>query len=270
MMDDAQFRKRYGPWAIVTGASQGTGRAYARQLAAKGISVILIARRSDPLDELAREIRAEFGAGCVFAAIDIAKPDATQRIIAAAGDREIGLVVFNGGADGNGSHFLDGDIERWRELVTMNVTTTIECCHHFGRAMRERGRGGLLMVNSFACYGGSQFLACYTGSKAFMLCFAESLWTELQPEGVDVLTIPMGMTDTPAFTSFLEERGLPLPPGLAPAEEVATYALANLAKGPVQNWGMAESDSGFVPQSAADRRARILEVNAYTISVFGE
>ena len=80
----------------------------------------------------------------------------------------------------------------------------------------------------------------------------------------------MGMTDTPAFIAFLDERGLAPPPGTAPAEEVAAYALANLANGPVQNWGMAETESGFVPQSAADRRARILEVNAYTVSVFGE
>jgi short-subunit dehydrogenase len=269
-MDDAQFRDRYGRWAIVTGASQGTGRAYARQLAAKGLSVILIARRVEPLEELASEIRAESGVECVTAAIDISRSDATQQIIGAAGEREIGLVVFNAGADGNGSRFLDADIESWRQLVTMNVTTTIECCHHFGRAMRQRRRGGLLLVNSFACYGGSQFLACYTGSKAFMLCFAESLWSELQPDGVDVLTMPMGMTDTPAFKGFLEERGLPLPAGAAPAEEVAAYALANLANGPVQNWGMDETESGFVPQSAADRRARILDVNAYTVSVFGE
>ena len=269
-MDDAGFRTRYGPWAVITGASQGTGRAYARQLAGKGLSLVLVARRAEPLAELAREIGEESGVECVTASIDASETDATRRIIGAVGDREVGLFIANAGADGHGSRFLDGDIDDWRRLVTLNVTTTIEACHYFGRQMRDRGRGGLLLANSFACYGGSNFLACYTGSKAFMLCFAESLWSELRPHGVDVLTIAMGMTDTPSFNAFLKSRGLPQPPGMAPAEEVAAFALANLTNGPVQNWGMGEEESGFVPQSAASRRARVLEVNAFTVSVFGE
>jgi short-subunit dehydrogenase len=269
-MADPAFKERYGPWAVITGASQGTGQAYARQLAAKGLSLVLVARRPEPLAALAEEIRSETGVECIIASIDLGLPDAAQRIVAAVGDREVGLFVANAGADTNGARFLDNDLGAWRSLVTMNVMTTMACCHHFGGKMRERGRGGLLLANSYAGYGGGEFMACYTGSKAFLLCFAESLWSELRPHGVDVLTLAMGMTDTPAFNALLEENGLPQPEGVAAPDAVAAFALANLANGPVQNWGMDETESGFVPQSAADRRARILATNAVTAGIFGE
>lgn len=265
------FAEQYGPWALIAGASEGTGRAYAHMLAEKGLSLILIARRQAPLDQVAQEISARFGVDCVTASIDLGQPDAAARVFEAAGDREVGLYVSNAGADPNGSRFLDKDVEAWRSLVTHNVLTTMLCSHYFAGKMRDRGRGGLLLVNSYACYGGGQFMACYTASKAFDLNFAESLWSELKPHGVDVLSLVMGMTDTPAFNALLQEKGLPPPPGVASAEAVAAFGLANLANGPVQNWGAPEAVAlGGGIGSAAERRDRIRMIDAGSRNVFGD
>jgi short-subunit dehydrogenase len=214
--------------------------------------------------------RHESGTECITASVDLAAPDAMDRIIKAVGPREVGLYVGNAGSDTNGSRFLDRGIDVWLDLVRRNVLNTMQACHHFGGSMRERGHGGLLLVNSYACYGGGNFMAAYTASKAFELCFAESLWSELKPHGVDVLTLVLGATDTPALNTLLAEKGMPLPPGTASPDAVATLGLTKLAHGPVQNWGRAEDEAGSAPSSAAARRARVLGVNESSKAVFGE
>src|SRR5689334_14446141 len=111
------FAEKYGPWAIVAGASEGTGREFARQLAGKRLNLILVARRDGPLKELAEEIRAESGVDCITASVDLARPDACERIVEAVGGREVGLYVNNAGADPNGSRFLDKDVQAWVDLA---------------------------------------------------------------------------------------------------------------------------------------------------------
>ena len=136
--------------------------------------------------------------------------------------------------------------------------------------MRERGRGGILLVGSGACYGGASFMAVYSGSKAFDLCFGEGLWAELKPHGVDVLSLILGRTDTPALRQTLAAKGLPVPPGLASPEEVAEQGLARLAQGPVHNWGQEDDVAGYASNSPATRRARIIAIDAATKDIFGD
>lgn len=264
------FDERYGPWAVIAGASEGTGRAYARKVAARGVKCILIARRAAPLDALAAEIRAESGVECATATIDLGAPDATAKIRAAVGEREVGLFISNAGADPNGAYFLERDLATWTGLVQRNVVTMMECCHHFAAPMRDRGKGGLLLVNSGACYGGSPHMAAYTASKAFMLCFAESLWGEIRAYGVDVLTLVMHMTDTPALRTLLAEKKLPMPPNAASAEDVAEVGLARLPHGPVHNWNLDDDVAGYAITSASDRRKRVLALAQASAHVFGK
>ena len=264
------FAERYGPWAVIAGASEGTGRAFARKIAANGVPCILIARREAPLAALAAEIQLESGLTCVTAAIDLTSPDASEQILAAVGDREVGLFVSNAGADTNGARFLDRDLGVWLDHVRLNVITTMSCCHHFGKLMRTRGKGGLLLVSSGACYGGASFMAAYSASKAFVLNFGESLWAELRPHGVDVLNLILGRTDTPAFRKLLAEKGMPVPPGLASPDDVAEVGLTRLPNGPIQNWGLADDVAGYAPSSAAARRSRILAIDVASKQVFGD
>jgi len=263
------FANRYGPWAIVAGASEGTGRAFARQIAASGVSCLLFARREGPLVELASEIRAEYGVECVTAAIDLSAPDAFDRIIAAVGSREVGLYVANAGADPNGTLFLDRDVKAWTNLVQVNVMTKVLCCHHFGGRMRAREKGGLLLLNSGACYGGSSYLTTYSASKAFVLNFAEGLWSELKPHGVDVLTLVMGQTDTPAFRKYMAEHGMPFPENAASPDEVARVGLARLPHGPIRNWGLEDEEAGYAGTSADARRAKVVATDAMMRQMLG-
>jgi len=263
MSESSAFAEKYGPWAIVAGASEGVGRELARNVAAKGLNCILIARREKPLVELAELIRAESGVECIPASIDLMKPDAFDRILATVGAREVGLYIGNAGADTNASHFLDREIEAWVDLVNLDVLTTMRCCHHFGGLMRERRRGGLLLVGSGAAYGGGPFMATYSGAKAFELCFGEGLWAELRPFGVDVLCLELVMTDTPALRKLLAEKGQPLPSRMASPAHVAEVGLARLPLGPVYNWGP------FARYRAGWRRTRVRVVAALSKKVFG-
>lgn len=262
------FAERYGPWAVIAGASEGTGRAFALQLAAQGMHCVLLARRSAPLAALADEIRAQNRVECVTAAIDLAASDASEQIMTIVGAREVGLFVANAGADPNGAAFLDLDLQSWLALAQRNATTTMQCCHHFGSAMRTRGRGGLLLVNSGACYGGASSMAVYAASKAFVLCFGEALWAELRPHGVDVLNLVLGRTDTPEFRRLLAEKGMPVPDNIASSNEVARIGLQRLPHGPVYNWGQADDAAGFAPNSAAARRERIVMIDRISQQIF--
>jgi short-subunit dehydrogenase len=234
---DRDFKQHYGPWAVVSGASEGTGRTLAREIAARGIPSILIARRQAPLTALVDEIRRETGIECVAATIDLSQPDAFDRLREVVDGREIGLFVSNAGADPNGSHFLDRDVQTWLQLVNRNLLTGLRCCHYFGGLMRERRRGGLLLVGSGAAYGGGSFMATYSGAKAFDLCFSESLWEELRPFDVDVLHMLLTTTDTPEFRRLLAEKGKRPPRGLADPAAVARIGLNHLQRGPLYNWG---------------------------------
>jgi uncharacterized protein len=263
------FIERYGPWAVIAGASEGTGREFARQVAAQGVNCILIARREAPLQALAAQLRAESGVDCIAASIDLAAPDAFDRIAQVAGEREIGLYISNAGADPNGAYFLDKEADAWVDLVNRNILTSLRCCHYFGRQMRARGRGGILLVGSGACYGSGPNLATYSGVKAFDLCFAEGLWAELAPHGVDVLFLAMSTTDTPALRTLLAEKGVPPPPNLASPDEVARQGLERLPHGPVSNWAQQDDEVGFATNSAAQRRARVNMIAQASKSVFG-
>lgn len=264
------FAQKYGPWALVAGASEGTGRAFARKIAARGVRCILIARREQPLAALAEEIRSETGLDSVTASVDLAAPNAMQSILAAVGDREVGLYISNAGSDPNGAKFLDREVETWLILIRRNVMTVTQCCHHFGALMRARGRGGILLVNSGAAWGGGGHLAAYSASKAFNLCLAESLWSELRPFGVDVLNLLLGITDTPEFHRLMGEMGLPLPPMASP-DDAAEVGLAHLADGPSYDW---REETGTLGQdigaSAAVRRARVLAIDEHSKHVFGD
>ncbi len=250
------FAAKYGPWALIAGASDGVGLAFARSLAREGLKLILVARNQGKLDAAASELRA-LGTECVTVSADMSLPDGADQAIAAAGDREVGLVITNCGADSVNAKFLDADLAAWQGLATMNVSTKMKFAHHYGRQMRDRGRGGMILVNSGACYSGMFGLATYCGSKAFVLNFAEGLWAELRHHSVDVLTMVLGQTDTPSYRATLAKSGQPLPEKWADPADVAETALRQLSHGPIYNWGQGNDVAGYAPNSPDDRRARI-------------
>jgi uncharacterized protein len=131
---------KYGPWALITGASEGTGAEFALRLADEGIASVLVARREAPLADLAAQLRAK-GVEAVTATADLSAPDAAAQIMAAVGGREIGLFIANAGADTNSSLFLDNDLAKWEQLINLNILTTMRLTHLGGRECGRVGAG---------------------------------------------------------------------------------------------------------------------------------
>jgi short-subunit dehydrogenase len=219
------FADRYGPWALVAGASEGVGASVARQLGERGVNVVLVARRPDPLAAAAAAVATETRT----VALDLAAADATEALVAATADLEVGLLVYNAGADPNMSRFLDRPAAVWQALVARNCTTVLGVTHHFASRMAARGHGGIVLVTSGAAWAGGSHLAVYGATKAFDLMLAESLWAELAPVGVDVLAMVLGATDTPAFRRLVGDREVG---DLADPDDVARDLLDNLPHGP--------------------------------------
>jgi short-subunit dehydrogenase len=247
----SEFAKRYGPWAIVAGASDGTGAEFAEQLAARGVNTVLVARRRPLLDELAERLPNESR----VVVLDLSTPDAGQRLAEATADLDIGLLVYNAGADQHSTPFLSQPIEDLRALVRRNCLTVLDACYDVGSRLVARGRGGLLLLSSGAAWCGGAHIAAYGGTKAFDLVLAEALWAEWKPLGVDVLAMVLGATDTPSLQRVVAETGHTYGELAQPAD-VVRDALDHLSDGPTWICGMPDP-LGASPFGALPRRQAV-------------
>lgn len=231
------FSDRYGPWALVLGASEGVGSAFVEALAAQGLNVVLVSRRQGPLDEVAGKARADYGVETRVIAMDLSIGDAMQTLCTQVDDLAIGFLVNCAGGDTGNEHFLDRELAEDEAMLFRNCTLLMRVCHHFGGKMVARGRGGIVNLSSGAAVAGTAGLATYAGTKAFDLLFSEALWGELQPKGVDVICLMLADTDTPTLRRQMKMRGRlssldEVPTGSTPAHVVAEEALRYLGKGP--------------------------------------
>ena len=144
------FAEKYGPWAVIAGGSEGIGASFARKLAHQGINVVLLARKPEPLEEVAREIRAATKAQVRAASLDLTAPDLKQRLAELTGDIEVGMVVYNAGAENAMVPFLDRPLDQLMRVIGVNVIGTTTMLHHFAAPMRARRRGGIIVVGSMA------------------------------------------------------------------------------------------------------------------------
>ncbi|WP_082974410.1 SDR family oxidoreductase [Mycobacterium sp. E1715] len=229
--------RRYGPWAVIVGASDGCGALFAERLAQEGVNVALVARRRRVLDTVAEAIHERTGVKTRTLAIDLTEPDAAQSIIDATADLEVGMLVYCAGGDPNYQPFLANPVSRAEALLQRNCLVLMRLCHHFSGLMVDRGRGGIVNFTSGAALAGGRNMVAYGGTKAFDMLFTEGLWAELHDKGVDVLGLVLGMTDTPALRQLEFERGRlksvdEVPQGAVTAASVVDEAFANLGNGP--------------------------------------
>jgi uncharacterized protein len=231
------FASKYGPWALVAGASDGVGAAFAEGLAERGLNIVLLARRQALLDDVGAAIAARTGVETRTLAVDLAGRDATSAITAATNDLDIGFLVYCAGADPNFEPFLANPIETAEAMVHRNCVVPMQLCHHFAPAMVQRGRGGIVLFGSGAGLAGGPNMVAYGATKAFDMVFAEALWSELHDKGVDVLGLILGKTNTPALRRLEYSRGVlsseeQVPPDAASVEQVISEAFENLSNGP--------------------------------------
>ncbi|MEH6758580.1 MAG: SDR family NAD(P)-dependent oxidoreductase [Parasphingorhabdus sp.] len=253
-LDSVAFSAKYGPWAVIAGASEGTGECYARELAAMGINLVLVSRRLPALKALGEKLKAAHGIEYRAVAQDLTEQDAGLRIVEAADRLDVGLYISNAGADGFGSFFEDSTDAAHR-LVRMNISTLIDATNGFGKAFLERGKGGIIVMASGAGLGGQPNLVMYSATKAFELNFAESLWAEYHERGVDVIAIAAPIMRTPMLLRTVPE-GFDVSDVYDPAD-VTHNALAGLLAGePIQ---IVPDGPGQekLPQVLADRKDRL-------------
>jgi short-subunit dehydrogenase len=218
-----RFRHRYGPWAVVTGASSGMGRETALALAAADVGTVLVARRGSSLDEVATEVRRAGGDARVVV-VDLAAPDATARIAEETADLDIGLLVAAAGF-GALTPFTAGDRGVDRRMTTVNVGAVTDLAHVFAERLAARGRGGLVLFGSIVGRQGVPLQAHYAATKAYVHSLAEALAVELRPSGVDVLLVAPGPVDS----GFADAAGMRMGAAL-PARDVPGPVLAALGR----------------------------------------
>jgi hypothetical protein len=220
------FARRYGPWAVIAGASEGLGAAFADAIASRGVNVVLLARRKNALEDVAREVTKR-GVEARTVACDLADASFVTAMIEATRDIEIGLGVYNA-AYSFIAPLLERPIEDAMRVVDVNVRGPLRFVHALAPAMVTRGHGGVVLVSSLAGFQGGPRLAAYAASKAFNVVLAESLWAELRPRGVDVLVTCPGATRTPNYAKTTAKEA----PGALDASDVASRSLDALRSGP--------------------------------------
>ena len=256
---------QYGPWAVIAGGSEGVGASFADQLADAGINLVLIARKPGPLAETADAVRAK-GVEVRTLELDLLDPGALKAVRAVTDDVEVGLLIFNAGANSYGSEFVTADLDRVQGVIDLNITAQLALTHHFGALMKDRGRGGIVLVGSLAGYMGTADMSIYSAVKAFSRIFAEGLWLELREHGVHVLELILGVTRTPAMARAGLDFSLP---GLqvSEPEDVAREGLAHLADGPV--WIAGGNEAAAAKRSGMDRAELVSRAHAHHQRLMG-
>jgi short-subunit dehydrogenase len=250
------FADKYGPWAVVAGASEGLGAAFANDLAGRGLHLVLLARRAQALDDLAASLREKHGVEVRTAAVDLGEPDVLDRVRAAAAGLDVGLLVYNAAYSEIG-RFVDQDIAGKLKTLDVNCRAPLLLTDYFGRQMVARGRGGILLMSSLAGFQGSALVTVYAATKAFNTVLGEGLWDELRGRGVDVVPFVAGATTTPNFLKTAPRHGGKLGPPLMSAESVAREALLALGNGPRAVAGRANRLALFVMDRFLARRRRV-------------
>jgi hypothetical protein len=249
------FAARYGPWAVVAGASEGLGAAFARGLAARGLRVVLVARRGDALAEVAASLPTEARP----VALDLARADLADAIAAATADLDVGLVVYNAAYAPIGA-FADVPLADKLRVVDVNCRGPVTLAHEFAGRLLRRGRGGIVLMSSLTAFFGSPRLATYGATKAFNLALGEALWAELRPGGVDVLVCCAGATRTPGFDRQTGGAG----PRAMAADAVVDASLAALGRRPILVPGRVNRFAAWLLARALPRRAAVAIMGGQT------
>lgn len=219
--DARSLRTRYGPWAVVTGASSGIGREAAVQLAVAGLHLVLVARRTDPLEALAATLRERYGVNVTVAAADLADRTGAETVARATEQLDVGLLVAAAGY-GTSGDFLDADLPRELDMLEVNAAAPLILAHNFGQRFARRGRGGMVLLSSVVAFQGVPRSAHYAATKAYVQTFAEGLHAELTAHGIDVLAVAPG----PVHSGFADRAGMRMGRALQPTDVVTPALLA--------------------------------------------
>lgn len=257
------FKERYGRWAMIAGASEGLGVAFAHDLAARGLNLLLIARRAALLEEVARDVRTRHRVEARCLAIDLADPDLLGTLVEAMAGLEVGVVVYNAAFVPVGE-FADTDHSDLQRVARVNVLGPLTVLNAVLPPMRERGRGAVVLMSSLAGLQGTPRVTAYAATKAFNAILAEGIWAELRASGIDVVGCCAGAIRTPGYL-----RAVPGDrPGMLSSEVVARKTLDALGRGPRVVPGRLNRFSAQVIMRLLTRRAAVRLIAANTKDLY--
>src|ERR1700731_4447188 len=221
-------KKRFGPWALVTGASSGIGKEFARQIAASGINVVLVARRESLLDEVAQGLAKDFKVQYRNVVADLSQEGFLDKLAEATNDLDIGLVVSNPGT-GNPGGFLKLDRQLHQATLRLSTMAHLDITHHFGAKLAKRRRGGIILAGAMGAENGVPCMANDGAAKAYVHSLGEALHYEFKPQGVYVTVLAAGFTNTAVLEKFgLDPKTMPMRP--MSVEQCVSEALSGLLK----------------------------------------
>jgi uncharacterized protein len=197
-MNSVLNKEKFGPWALITGASSGLGKEFARQLAGQGFNLILTARRQPLLDGLAGDLVRQFSIQAKVVPVDLADEGFLSKLTSVTDPLDIGLVISNAGLPQPGE-YLKTSADELRKGVRVNVLAHLAITRYYGERLVKRGRGGIILVSALGSVKGIPFLANSAATKAFVYSLGQGLHIELGRSGVNVLVMSPGATDTPAM-----------------------------------------------------------------------
>lgn len=230
-----KFTETYGSLALVTGAAMGLGREFSRQCAARGLDLLLVDRDREGMNETVELISRESGVAIMSEVGDLSDRNFLQHVIEHAMKLDTGLLINNAGMSQVG-RFLDLDQEFLEQQALVNVVASLNLTRALAPSMVQKGKGGVIMVSSGSANTGTALSANYAGTKAWNLIFGESLWYELKPLGVDVLSVIVGATESPGWYGNNPDPRGPVQP--MKVEDTVREALDSLGRKPSVSPGL--------------------------------
>lgn len=250
------LKTKYGSTALIAGASEGIGAAFATFLAAEGFDLILIARRAEPLRRLADTLTGRYKVEINCMSCDLSDENAAGQVASSLEGKQIDIMVYNAALSHIGP-FIGHPAEEHDQAARVNMITPMNLVHYFGGKMAERGRGAIVMMSSMAGFQGSGYLATYAATKAFSRVLAESLWYEWKDTGVDIIACCAGATATPGYINSNPGKVSMLAPPVQSPEKVVSECFRRLGRKPSFISGRGNRFASILMQRILPRRMAV-------------
>jgi uncharacterized protein len=250
------IKQKYGSMAMVAGASEGIGAAFSEYLARAGMDLVLIARRNEPLEQLAASLRNKYQVDIVCICCDLSDIDSAFKVKESLNGKEINLLVYNAALSFIGP-FVQNSMEHHYRIATTNMITPMKMLQIFGEPMLKEKKGAIIMMASLAGFQGSGYLAAYAATKAFTRVLAESLWYEWKGSGVDIIACCAGSTSSPNFINTKPEKKSFFAPRVQTPSEVVEECMKQLGKKPSFISGRGNKVASFIMQKILSRKMAI-------------
>jgi hypothetical protein len=205
-------KNKFGPWVIITGASSGIGKEFARQLAAHGFNLVLVARRLVLLEDIGQQLAKGFGIEYLAIEADLANGNAIDIITKATDKLDIGLLISNAGT-GKPGKFLSFEEKELTYVLQLNAVSHLRLTHYFGRRMAKRGNGGVVLTGAMGATDGVPYMANEAGTKGYIHSLGKSLHTEFKESGLNITVLITSPTETPVLGKLgFNKDNIPMKP----------------------------------------------------------